>query len=65
MNDKPPIPASDEHLMLAFSKGSTKSFNEFFLHYKCPVYGFFRRLTADSLTPKLRQEPFLVFLRAA
>jgi RNA polymerase sigma-70 factor (ECF subfamily) len=72
MNDTPPAPAfpaspaSDEHLMLAFSKGSAESFNELFLRYKQPVYGFFRRRTADpSHAEELAQEAFLVLLRAA
>ena len=72
MNDMPPTPnypaspASDEHLMLAFSKGSAESFNELFLRYKQPIYGFFRRRTADpSHAEELTQEAFLVLLRAA
>jgi RNA polymerase sigma-70 factor, ECF subfamily len=72
MNDMPPTPAfpaspaSDEHLMLAFSKGSSESFNELFLRYKQPIYGFFRRRTADpSHAEELTQEVFLVLLRAA
>ncbi len=72
MNDTPPTPAfpaspaSDEHLMLAFSKGSAESFNELFLRYKQPIYGFFRRRTADSHhAEELSQETFLVLLRAA
>jgi RNA polymerase sigma-70 factor (ECF subfamily) len=72
MNDTPPTPAfpaspaSDEHLMLAFSKGSADSFNELFLRYKQPIYGFFRRRTADPAhAEELAQEAFLVLLRAA
>ena len=72
MNDTPPtpgfpaVPASDEHLMLAFSKGSAESFHELFLRYKQPIYGFFRRRTADSShAEELTQEAFLVLLRAA
>ena len=72
MNDTPPTPAypvspaSDEHLMLAFSKGSADSFNELFLRYKQPIYGFFRRRTADPHhAEELSQETFLVLLRAA
>ena len=72
MNDTPPTPASpaspasDEHLMLAFSKGSVESFNELFLRHKQPIYGFFRRRTADSHhAEELSQETFLVLLRAA
>jgi RNA polymerase sigma-70 factor (ECF subfamily) len=62
----PASPASDEHLMLAFSKGSADSFNELFLRYKQPIYGFFRRRTADSShAEELTQEAFLVLLRAA
>jgi hypothetical protein len=33
----PASPASDEHLMLAFSKGSADSFQELFLRYKQPL----------------------------
>jgi RNA polymerase sigma-70 factor, ECF subfamily len=59
-------PASDEHLMLAFSKGSAESFNELFLRYKQPIYGFFRRRTADPHhAEELSQETFLALLRAA
>jgi RNA polymerase sigma-70 factor (ECF subfamily) len=72
MNDTPPTPAypaspaSDEHLMLAFSKGSAESFNELFLRYKQPIYGFFRRRTANPHhAEELSQETFLVLLRAA
>src|SRR5580658_3906173 len=69
MNNTPPtpaFPASDEHLMLAFSKGSGESFNELFLRYKQPIYGFFRRRTADPHhAEELSQETFLVLLRAA
>jgi RNA polymerase sigma-70 factor (ECF subfamily) len=72
MNDTSPTPAfaaspaSDEHLMLAFSKGSAESFNELFLRYKQPIYGFFRRRTADPHhAEELSQETFLVLLRAA
>src|SRR5580693_2228926 len=72
MNDASPTPASaaspasDEHLMLAFSKGSAESFNELFLRYKQPIYGFFRRRTADPHhAEELAQETFLVLLRAA
>lgn len=72
MNDTPPTPAhpaspaSDEYLMLAFSKGSAESFNELFLRYKQPIYGFFRRRTVDPHhAEELSQETFLVLLRAA
>lgn len=72
MNDTPPTPAfpanpaSDEHLMLAFSKGSAESFNELFLRYRQSIYGFFRRRTDDPHhAEELSQETFLVLLRAA
>src|SRR5580692_8679500 len=72
MNDASPTPAfaassaSDEHLMLAFSKGSAESFSELFVRYKQPIYGFFRRRTADPHhAEELSQETFLVLLRAA
>jgi RNA polymerase sigma-70 factor (ECF subfamily) len=72
MNDKPPTsalpasPASDERLMLAFSKGSADAFQELFLRYKQPLYGFFRRRTSDPAhAEELAQEAFLVLLRAA
>jgi RNA polymerase sigma-70 factor, ECF subfamily len=72
MNETPPAhastasPASDEHLMLAFSKGSAESFNELFLRYKQPIYGFFRRRTGDPHhAEELTQETFLILLRSA
>jgi RNA polymerase sigma-70 factor (ECF subfamily) len=59
-------PASDEHLMLAFSKGSRDAFNELFLRYKQPIYGFFRRrLAIPSHAEELTQETFFALLRAA
>jgi RNA polymerase sigma-70 factor (ECF subfamily) len=62
----PASPAGDEQLMLAFSKGSADSFQELFLRYKQPLYGFFRRRTADpSQAEELSQEAFLAPLRAA
>jgi RNA polymerase sigma-70 factor (ECF subfamily) len=58
--------ASDEHLMLAFSKGSTESFTELFSRYKRPIYGFFRRRVADSShAEELAQETLFALLRAA
>jgi RNA polymerase sigma-70 factor (ECF subfamily) len=58
--------ASDEHLMLAFSKGSTESFTVLFSRYKQPIYGFFRRRVADpSHAEELAQETFFALLRAA
>jgi RNA polymerase sigma-70 factor, ECF subfamily len=79
MNDSPSSPSgishqgttplsstSDERLMLAFSLGSSDAFSELFQRYKQPIYGFFRRRTADpSHAEELSQETFLVLLRAA
>jgi RNA polymerase sigma-70 factor, ECF subfamily len=58
--------ASDEQLMLAFSKGSSEAFTELFSRYKQPVFGFFRRRVSDPAhAEELTQETFLVLLRAA
>jgi RNA polymerase sigma-70 factor (ECF subfamily) len=80
MNDTPAIPAipassetaatnaptSDEHLMLAFSKGSADAFDDLFHRYKQPIYGFFRRRVSDpSHAEELSQETFFALLRAA
>ena len=60
------MPASDELLMLAFSKGSSDAFTELFSRYKQPIYGFFRRRVAESThAEELTQETFLALLRAA
>jgi RNA polymerase sigma-70 factor, ECF subfamily len=58
--------ASDEQLMLAFSKGSSEAFSELFSRYTQPVYGFFRRRVSDPAhAEELTQETFLVLLRSA
>jgi RNA polymerase sigma-70 factor (ECF subfamily) len=58
--------ASDEQLMVAFSRGSTDAFGELFSRYKQPVFGFFRRRVGDSaLAEELTQETFLAILRAS
>jgi Sigma-70 region 2 len=58
--------ASDEQLMLAFSKGSSDAFTELFLRYKQPIYGFFRRRISESAqAEELTQEAFVALLRAA
>src|SRR5260221_1075125 len=58
--------ASDEQLMLAFSKGSSHAFDELFSRYKQPIYGFFRRRIAESTqAEELTQETFVALLRAA
>jgi RNA polymerase sigma-70 factor (ECF subfamily) len=70
MNDTPSTPAnaatSDEHLMLAFTLGSSDAFTELFRRYKQPIYGFFRRRLSDpARAEELTQETFLALLRAA
>jgi RNA polymerase sigma-70 factor (ECF subfamily) len=58
--------ASDEQLMLAFSKGSSHAFDELFSRYKQPVFGFFRRrVTEFTQAEELTQETFVALLRAA
>jgi len=58
--------ASDEQLMLAFSKGSSEAFTELFSRYKQPIYGFFRRRVSDPCrAEEFTQETFLGLLRAA
>jgi RNA polymerase sigma factor (sigma-70 family) len=58
--------ASDEQLMVAFSRGSTDSFGELFSRYKQPMFGFFRRRLRDpGQAEELTQETFLAILRAS
>jgi RNA polymerase sigma-70 factor (ECF subfamily) len=60
------MPASDEQLMVAFSRGSTDSFGELFSRYKQPMFGFFRRrLRNPAQAEELTQETFLAILRAS
>ena len=61
-----PNDATDEQLMLAFSRGSTDAFAELFSRYKQPLFGFFRRRVPDPAhAEELTQETFLAILRAA
>jgi len=58
--------ATDEQLMVAFSRGSTEAFSELFARYKQPVFGFFRRRLPDAeQAEELAQETFLAVLRAS
>jgi len=58
--------ATDEQLMLEFQKGSHEAFNELFLRYRDPVYGFFRRRVAHpARAEELAQESFVAVLRGA
>jgi RNA polymerase sigma-70 factor (ECF subfamily) len=63
--EQPPV-GSDEHLMVAFSRGSRDAFGELFSRYKQPLFGFFRRRVADpAQAEELTQETFLAVLRAS
>jgi RNA polymerase sigma-70 factor, ECF subfamily len=65
-SDGPQTVASDEQLMVAFSRGSVDSFDELFLRYKQPMFGFFRRRLRDSgQAEELTQETFLAIVRAS
>jgi RNA polymerase sigma-70 factor (ECF subfamily) len=64
--DGPEVVATDEQLMVAFSRGSTDAFDELFSRYKQPIFGFFRRRLRDSAqAEELTQETFLAVLRAS
>lgn len=63
---KPAGGGSDEELMVAFSRGSQEAFDELFLRYKQPVFGFFRRRVADAAqAEELAQESFIAVIRAS
>jgi RNA polymerase sigma-70 factor, ECF subfamily len=58
--------ASDERLMLDFSKGAAEAFAELFRRYKQPIFGFFRRRLADAgHAEELTQETFLAVVQGA
>jgi RNA polymerase sigma-70 factor (ECF subfamily) len=62
----PTTVASDEQLMAAYRGGSDKALGELFLRYKQPLFGFFRRRTADySCAEELAQETFLAVVRGS
>src|SRR5256885_11988387 len=66
MTDTPANPASDEHLMLAFSQGISEAFTELFQRYRQPIYGFYyRRLPDPTYAEELTQETFLALVRSA
>ena len=57
---------SDEALMLEFQAGSRAAFEELFVRYHKPLYGFFaRRLNNPERAEDLAQETFLAVIRAA
>ena len=65
-SEVPQTVASDEQLMVAFSRGSTDAFGELFSRYKQPMFGFFRRRLRDpAQAEELTQETFLALLRAS
>jgi RNA polymerase sigma-70 factor (ECF subfamily) len=65
-SDEPQTAASDEQLMVAFSRGSSDAFGELFSRYKQPMFGFFRRRLRDpAQAEELTQETFLAILRAS
>ncbi len=56
---------SDEALMQEFRGGSQAAFEELFVRYRGPLYGFFRRrLERDQRAEDLAQETFLAVIRA-
>ncbi len=56
---------SDETLMLEFQGGSREAFEELFVRYRGPLYGFFqRRLNGEQRAEDLMQETFLAVIRA-
>jgi len=57
---------SDEHLMVAFSRGDSEGFERLFARYRQQLFGFFRRRVADpSQAEELTQECFLAVIRGA
>jgi RNA polymerase sigma-70 factor (ECF subfamily) len=56
---------SDESLMLKFQGGSRAAFEELFVRYRGPLFGFFRRrLSGDQRAEDLMQEAFLAVIKA-
>jgi RNA polymerase sigma-70 factor (ECF subfamily) len=54
---------SDEELMLEFQRGSREAFEELFVRYREPLFGFFRRrLEGDERAEDLTQETFLAVI---
>jgi RNA polymerase sigma-70 factor (ECF subfamily) len=64
--DGPAAVRSDEQLMIDFSHGSAAAFEELFLRYKQPLFGFFRRRVADTgRAEELTQDAFVAVVRAS
>jgi RNA polymerase sigma-70 factor, ECF subfamily len=56
--------ASDEALMLQFQRGSREAFEELFVRYREPLFGFFRRrLPLRERAEELAQETFLAVIQ--
>ena len=65
-NSGPRGEETDEQLMVAFARGRSDAFNELFLRYKQPLFGFFRRRLDDAAqAEELTQETFLAVLRGS
>jgi len=57
---------SDEALMQEFQAGSSEAFDELFVRYREPLYGFFRRrVPRRERAEDLTQETFLAVIRAS
>jgi RNA polymerase sigma-70 factor, ECF subfamily len=57
---------SDEELLLRFIGGESGGFEQLFLRYRQPVYGFFRRRLEDAaVAEELAQETFVAVLKSA
>jgi RNA polymerase sigma-70 factor (ECF subfamily) len=62
----PGAESSDEQLMRSFSRGDNEAFNELFVRYRQPLFGFFWRRVADrAQAEELTQEAFIAVIRAA
>ena len=57
---------SDEQLMQAFQSGRREAFDELFLRYREPIWGFFRRRLDDAERAReLAQDTFVAVLQRA
>lgn len=62
----PAAARSDDQLMIDFSHGSADAFEELFLRYKQPLFGFFRRRVADlGRAEELTQDTFVAVVSAS
>lgn len=57
---------SDEELLLRFIRGESEGFEQLFLRYRQPLFGFFRRRLEDkAVAEELTQETFVAVLKSA